>query len=68
MIALMMEAVRTSENSVNFNVTTGHYIPEDSKLEMTYFYETLYENHDIRGNGTFFVNIYSFYFKYAKYS
>jgi hypothetical protein len=28
----------------------------------------LYENHDIRGNGTFFVNIYSFYFKYSKYS
>jgi hypothetical protein len=31
-IALMMEAVRTSETSVNFNVTTLHYIPEDSKL------------------------------------
>jgi hypothetical protein len=27
-----MEAVRTSETSVNFNVTTWHYIPEDSKL------------------------------------
>jgi hypothetical protein len=28
-IALMMEAVRTSETSVNF-VTTRRYIPEDS--------------------------------------
>jgi hypothetical protein len=31
-VALMMEAVRTSESSVNFNVTTRRYIPEDSKL------------------------------------
>jgi hypothetical protein len=30
-IALMMEAVRASETSVNFNVTTRRYIPEDSK-------------------------------------
>jgi hypothetical protein len=29
--AMMMEAVRTSEMSVNFNVTTRRYIPEDSK-------------------------------------
>jgi hypothetical protein len=28
----MMEAVRTFETSVNVNVTTRHYIPEDSKL------------------------------------
>jgi hypothetical protein len=28
----MMEAVRTSETSVNFNVTTRRYIPEDCKL------------------------------------
>jgi hypothetical protein len=28
----MMEAVRISETSVNFNVTTRRYIPEDSKL------------------------------------
>jgi hypothetical protein len=28
-IALMMEAVRISETSVNFNVTTRRYIPED---------------------------------------
>jgi hypothetical protein len=33
-IALMMEAVRTSETSVNFNVTTRRYIPEDSKLHI----------------------------------
>jgi hypothetical protein len=30
-IAVMMEAVRTSETSVIFNVTTRCYIPEDSK-------------------------------------
>jgi hypothetical protein len=29
----MMEAVRSSEMSVNFNVTTRLYIPEDSKLQ-----------------------------------
>jgi hypothetical protein len=28
----MMEAVRTSETSVNLNVTTRRYIPEDCKL------------------------------------
>jgi hypothetical protein len=27
-----MEALRTSETLVNFNVTTQRYIPEDSKL------------------------------------
>jgi hypothetical protein len=32
----MMEAVRTSETSVNFNVTTWRYIPEDSKLQVQY--------------------------------
>jgi hypothetical protein len=31
-IALMMEAVRTSETSVNFNVTTRRCIPEDIKI------------------------------------
>jgi hypothetical protein len=31
-IRVMMEAVRTSEALVNFNVTTWHYILEDSKL------------------------------------
>jgi hypothetical protein len=29
---MMMEAVRTSETSVKFNVTTWRYIPEDSEL------------------------------------
>jgi hypothetical protein len=33
-ISLMMEALRTSETSVNFNVTTRRYIPEDSKLHI----------------------------------
>jgi hypothetical protein len=32
MIALMMEASRTSETSVNFYQTTRHNIPEDSHL------------------------------------
>jgi hypothetical protein len=31
-ITLMKLAVRPSETSVNFNVTTRRYIPEDSKL------------------------------------
>jgi hypothetical protein len=30
--AMMMEAVCTSETSVNFNLTTWRYIPEDSKF------------------------------------
>jgi hypothetical protein len=30
----MMEALRTSETSVNTNLTTRRYIPEDSKLHM----------------------------------
>jgi hypothetical protein len=41
-IALMMEAVRTSETSVDFNITTRRYIPEDSKLPalpLYYFYD-----------------------------
>jgi hypothetical protein len=32
MIALMMEAARTSETSVNFYQTTRRYNPEDSHL------------------------------------
>jgi cell division protein FtsL len=32
MIALMMEAVLTSQTLVNINLTTRQYIPEDSKL------------------------------------
>jgi hypothetical protein len=35
-IALKMEAVRTSETSANFNVTTRRYIPEDTKLQETH--------------------------------
>jgi hypothetical protein len=31
-MSLMMKAVRNFETSVNFNVTTRRYIPEDSKL------------------------------------
>jgi len=29
----MMKAVRTSETSIRFNVTTRRYISEDSKLQ-----------------------------------
>jgi hypothetical protein len=36
---LMMEAVRTSETSVNFNMITWCYIPEDSKLAFWLFYQ-----------------------------
>jgi hypothetical protein len=36
----MMEAVHTSETSVNTNLTTRRYIPEDSKLH-TYRRENL---------------------------
>jgi hypothetical protein len=32
--ALMMEAVRTSETQVNFNMTIRRYIPEDTKLHV----------------------------------
>jgi hypothetical protein len=32
-IALMMEAVRTSEMSVNIQLRTQQYIPEDSELQ-----------------------------------
>jgi hypothetical protein len=31
-IVVMMETILTPETSVNFNVTTQRYIPEDSKL------------------------------------
>jgi hypothetical protein len=36
-IALVMEAVHISETSVNFNVTTRRYIPEDFKLNLKMF-------------------------------
>jgi hypothetical protein len=32
--AMIMETIRTSETSVNLNVTTRRYIPEDSKLQI----------------------------------
>jgi hypothetical protein len=37
LMALMMEAVRSSETSVNIYLTTRQYIPEDSKLEFNLF-------------------------------
>jgi hypothetical protein len=33
-IALMMEAASTSETSVNIQLRTWHYIPEDSELQL----------------------------------
>jgi hypothetical protein len=39
---LMMEAVRTSETLVNFNVTTRRYIPEDSKLQIIFHFTGLF--------------------------
>jgi hypothetical protein len=35
-IALMMEAARTSETSVDIDLTTRLYIPEESKLQNIY--------------------------------
>jgi hypothetical protein len=35
-IALMMDAVRPSETSVNICLTTRQYIPEDSKLDIAF--------------------------------
>jgi hypothetical protein len=32
----MMETARTSETSVNLNMTTRRYIPENSKLQFPY--------------------------------
>jgi hypothetical protein len=49
MIALMTEAARTSETSVNFKVTTRRYIPEDSKLQSpslrTYYHHHHHHHH-----------------------
>jgi hypothetical protein len=36
LIALMMEAARTSETLVNFYQTTRHYNPEDSHLQIIF--------------------------------
>jgi hypothetical protein len=42
-IALMMEAARTSDTSVNIYLTTRQYIPEDSKFHVhtTFLYKQL---------------------------
>jgi hypothetical protein len=41
-ITLVMEAVRSSETSVSFNVTTRRYIPEDSKLQMLLYLQVMF--------------------------
>jgi hypothetical protein len=47
-IALMMEAVRTSKTSMNFNVATERYIPEDSELQRTFcFLQPRQNNHTL---------------------
>jgi hypothetical protein len=52
-IVLMMEAERTSETSVIFNLTTRCYIPEDSKLEVIKSMITRKRNNQrIKGNYT----------------
>jgi hypothetical protein len=43
-IVLMMEAVHTSETSVNMYLTTWQYIPEYSKLYTFYTYNMLYKD------------------------
>jgi hypothetical protein len=57
LIALMMEAVRTSETSFNIYLTTRRYIPEYSKVHTrrrenlksdilkNYFFEIIYQYH-----------------------
>jgi hypothetical protein len=37
----MMDVVRTTETSVNFNVTTRRYIPEDSRLQQFQYFHML---------------------------
>jgi hypothetical protein len=39
----MMESVRTTKTSVNFKVITRRYIPEDSKLRSSPWFETQLE-------------------------
>jgi hypothetical protein len=41
-IALMIEAERTSETSVDIQLRTRQYIAEDSELNMEYHYKKLY--------------------------
>jgi hypothetical protein len=40
LIVLMTEALRTSETSVSFNVTTRRYIPKDSKRQEFIMFDT----------------------------
>jgi hypothetical protein len=49
-----MEAVRISETSLNFNVTTWRYIPEDSKLNILGLLTRLM---DFEGCRMFFIDL-----------
>jgi hypothetical protein len=56
-IVLIMEAVRTSETSVNFNLNTRRYIPEDSKLRSeVQFQKCLQRTRDYVEKSTKFVS------------
>jgi hypothetical protein len=51
LIALMMEAARTSETSVDIQLRTRQYIPEDSELHDRRLFDQILhvvENSDIR--------------------
>jgi hypothetical protein len=54
----MMEAVRTSETSVNFNMTTRRYIPEDPKLHV--LFSSLQQQRSIIDNIKLVINASSF--------
>jgi hypothetical protein len=55
-IALMMEAVRTFETSVNFNMTTRRYNPENPKLQFSIPCSVVYEYMSI-----FILSLYSYF-------
>jgi hypothetical protein len=40
-IAVMMKAARTSETSVDIQLRTWQYIPEDSELQLKYCFQSL---------------------------
>jgi hypothetical protein len=51
---LIIETVLISETSVNFDVTTQRYIPEDSKLHCTDVHETCFAFHNTNQRPIFF--------------
>jgi hypothetical protein len=55
LIALMMEAARTSETSVDIQLRTRQYIPEDSELQVGKDLQTCRTNGQIRRGLEMFV-------------